>query len=212
MAFLYVILIQQFYNKTAKKFFLSFKTDMNNINFKAVHIANPKIQVLNKKGEYEDKVVTIAKRNPYSQLDYNSLLDIAALWGDVKPNYVQSMLHHSDIIKDDEKRDVYFLTEQTENLRKILPEKVLGVVEVTKHKEFSKINFIQTKPDCAYASDTRTYKKVGWKMLEMVESLYGKHKIYLNAVRKAIPFYLKYGFKITYEKCTNPHMVLNRMH
>ncbi len=47
-------------------------------------------------------------------------------------------------------------------------------------------------------------------MLTMSEKIYGKNKIVLNAVRKAVEFYKKYGFVITYNQCTNPRMVLNR--
>ncbi len=183
---------------------------MNAISFKAVLIDNTKIMILNEKGEYIDRQVSFVKRNPYSKLDYNTLVDLGQLWGNVKPNYVVSMLNHSDIIVDNEKRDVYFLTEQEKNYRKILPEKVLGVIEITKYKDFSKINFIQTAPDKAFSQKQRTKKGIGWAMLTMSEKIYGKNKIVLNAVRKAVEFYKKYGFVITYNQCTNPRMVLNR--
>ena len=186
---------------------------INNVSFKATFVDNVNIKTLNDNRKYVDKQVAFVKRNPYSKLDYNSIVDIGNLWGDVEPNYVVSMLHHSDIIKDNEKRNVYFLTEQKENFRKIIPEKVLGMIEITKHKKYNKINFIQTCPDNAYYSATcrkRKNKDIGLAMLAMAEKLSKGKDIILNAERVAVEFYKKYGFVVTYNECTNPKMVLHR--
>ncbi len=186
---------------------------MNTISFKAIYTDNVNIKTLNSDGQYIDKQVSFVKRNPYSQLDYNSIVDIGNLWGDVEPNYVISMLHHSDIINDDEKRDVYFLTEQEDNFRKIIPEKVLGMIEITKHEKYNKINFIQTNPDNAYYTAhvrKRKNKDIGLAMLTMAEKLSKGKDIILNARRAAVEFYKKYGFVVTYNKCINPKMVLKR--
>ena len=186
---------------------------INNVSFKATFVDNVNIKTLNNRRNYVDKQVSFVKRNPYSRSDYNSIVDIGNLWGDVDPNYVMSMLHHSDIIKDNEKRDIYFLTEQEENFRKIIPEKVLGMIEITKHKEYNKIYFIQTRPDIAYYTAPgrkRKNKDIGLAMLTMAEKLSNGKDIILNAVKAAVEFYKKYGFEVTYNKCINPKMVLHR--
>ena len=183
---------------------------MNSISFKATHIDNVNIRTLNEYGEYVDRKAAFVKRNPYSQLDYNSIIDIGHLWSDAKPNYVFSMLHHSDIIKDGEKREVYFLTEQENNYRKIIPDKVLGMIEITKHKNYDKINYIQTNPDNMFTNTTRKNKGIGWAMLTMADKLSHGKDIILFARKTMTEFYKKYGFVISYDNCINPKMVLRR--
>ena len=183
---------------------------MNNINFKAQFIDNATIKVRKNGDKFVDKRVAFVKMNPYSKLDYNSVLDINQLWGD-EETYVRSMLNHFNVIVEDQKRSLYFLTEQENNFRKLLPDKVLGMIEVSKYEDFSRIDFIQTKPENAYKSKKRAYKKIGWAMLSAAEKIYGEKKIILNAVRKAVKFYLKYGFVISYDKCNNPLMTLKRV-
>ena len=184
---------------------------MDSINFKATFVSKSNIKVLDENGQFKDKTVNFVKRNPYSKLDYNSICTISDLWSGSRHNFVKSMLHHSDIIRDDEKSDVYFLTEQENNFRKIVPEKVLGMVEVTKHNNFSRINFIQTRDDNIFQNKSRTQKGIGQAMMDMVKVIYGGKDVILNAVRTAIGFYEKNGFVVTYKRCSNPQMVLKAL-
>ena len=179
---------------------------VNNISFKATFVDKVNIKTLNESGEYVDKQVSFVKRNPYSQLDYDSIVKIGNQWGG--KNYVHSMLHHSDIIKDDEKREVFLITEQTDNFRKIVPEKVLGMIEITKHKGYNKINYLQTQPNSAFENKSRKNKGVGYAMLVMAEKLANGKDIILHAKRTALEFYKKFGFVVTYDKCPNPKMLL----
>lgn len=183
---------------------------MNTISFKATFKDNINIKTLNKDGQYVDKQVAFVKRNPYSQLDYDSIVRVGKLWEDVKPNYVTLMLKHAERNEDNQKRDVYFLTEQEGHFRKIIPEKVLGMIEITTHKKYNKINFIQTRPDNVYGCDSRKCSGIGYAMLTMAEKLSKGKDIILNARRSALEFYKKYGFVVTYDKCINPKMVLKR--
>jgi len=185
------------------------KNKMNNISFKAQFINNTTVRARNENGKYIDKSIAVVKMNPNSKLDYNSVQDISQLWGD-EETYVKSMLNHYNIIVEDQKRSIYIVTEQSDNFRKLLPEKVLGMIEVSKYNNFSRIDFIQTKPQHAYKSRKRNYKNIGWAMLSLTERIYGDKKIILNSVRKAVEFYKKYGFVVSYEKCNNPLMTLKR--
>lgn len=182
---------------------------MNNVSFKAQFVDKVSVMAKKKNGKYAEKEVSFVKMNPHSLLDYNAVKGVNRNWGDGE-TYVRSMLYHFNIIADDQKKNIYFITEQDSNFRKLEPKKVLGMVEVSKFDDYSRIDFIQTKPGCMFKERERKYKNIGWSMLEMVEKIYGKHKIVLNSVRKAIKFYEKYGFVITYDKCVTPRMVLNR--
>ena len=184
---------------------------MDSVSFKARFVDSVNIKAVRDNGRLQNKTVSFVKRNPDSKLDYYSMSDIVNLWEDgVNSNYAQSMMCHSNVIEEGKHRDIYFLTEQTDNFRKIIPEKVLGMVEVTKYRDYSKIDYIQTKADSIFKARGRTHKGVGWAMLKMVEKLYGNKKIILHSVKEAVEFYKKYGFVVTYENCTNPKMELNR--
>lgn len=170
---------------------------MNTINFKARYIDDTVVKYRCNDGTYADKEVFFVKRNPYSKMDYYSISDVSLFWGN-KPNYVESMLHHSDLMVNGETRNVYILTEQKGNYRKIDPEKVLGMIEITRLKKVNKINFIQTRPDTKFGEDNRQYLGIGFAMLGLADKLSKGRKIILSAVKDAVKFYQKYGYKITY--------------
>ena len=165
---------------------------------------------MDKSGQYNNKQVSFVKVNPHSKLDFNSVVDVGDLWDEANHNYVKSMLNHSSIIKDAEVRNVYILTEQEGNYRKVVPKKVLGMIEITSRNDYDEINFIQTHPNLVYGKKSRKYKGIGLAMLDLANELSEGKKIVLNAVRNAVSFYEKYGFKKITAKCLNPKMLLEK--
>ena len=182
---------------------------MDAINFKARFITNTTIKRLNETtGRYDDKVVSLIKMNKESSSDFFSLLKLCTLWN-VDVNYIGTMLLALNNF-DTRNRDIYILTEQEDDFRKLIPEKILGVEEIAKQKNSYRLDYIQTNPKEKYKTKERKYKEIGGCLLNFMLDKFGKYnKIYLNSVKDAVDFYKKFGFKIINSNITDPLMVHN---
>lgn len=168
---------------------------MNNISFKATNAGSTTILVRRQDGEFTTQPAYFAKMNRDSKMDYYSASDVADLWVDVRPNYVKSIQNHASII-DEEKRDVYFFTTQEKNYRKIRPEQVIGMFEVTHNPNSDFINFIQSHPNAMHGAENRLYKNVGQEMVNKIDKLSNAPEIFLKTLKKLTQFYAKYGYRI----------------
>ena len=181
---------------------------MDSINFKATKIKlhdTPTVRERQPNKRYIDKDVSLLKLSR-RKADINALHNLSELW-DYEPNYLNSILINYEYCRDKSKI-VYVISTQEENFRKLEPEKILGVAELTKSKKSYKINYIQSRPDCVKSKRARPYKGIGEAMMKPVITLTGRFRIYLDAVSEAVGFYKRLGFQIVQEDICAPLMVL----
>jgi hypothetical protein len=180
---------------------------MDTINFKARFLNNATVSKLNPvTGKYEKQIVSLLKVNKNSYSDLSALFQTNKLWSD-SLNYLGAIML-SFYSKDAGDRKVYILTEQNDNFRTLIPEKILGIEELRKDGNLYRLDYIQTNPNTKYKARNRKYKDIGKCLLNYVINKFGKNnEICLNAVSKSVKFYKKLGFKVVDKTLTDPLMI-----
>lgn len=171
----------------------SFKTSMNNINFKATHINS--INILKRDGsKYKPCEANFVEFNQENKKDLFTLKETSDLWGDCYALDIKEHFKNEDFKK--ENKHVYGLTTQNESYDYIKPDKVLGVVELIEKDGYNKINFLQVSPEnqaCQFGRPN--YKKIGTAIVDSLKQIYSSKPMKLHSVFTAKDFYKKNGFK-----------------
>lgn len=180
---------------------------MDAINFKARFICNTTVHKFNPlSGKYVKEVVSLVEMNKESKKDHNALFKVSQLWNK-GINYVGTILLSLKCQNKNDK-NVYILTEQKDNFRQLIPEKILGVEEVKKEKNLYRLDYLETRPNAKYKAKGRTYKGIGKSLLNFVLDKFGKKsKISLNSDSDATEFYKKFGFYMIDKTIIDPLMV-----
>ena len=91
----------------------------------------------------------------------------------------------------------FVLTTQDEGFENLDESKILGITEVNKMHSTNSITIenLQVNPNTKYRELFRKYKYVGAELVNFIKSHFSEKEITLYALRTAIPFYEKLGFK-----------------
>ena len=181
---------------------------MNGISFKAKCINYTTIDKQISQNKYCKKNVAFAKMNNNSYYDVKALKELSYLW-DYDSNLIPAIYLYFSL-EDGKNSEIYFLTSQTKNFKKIIPEKVLGIIQITNHPKYEYLNYIQTRPDCTAAKQNRPYKNIGQTMINLVKKITENKDIVLNSIKEAIEFYKKQGFKVIKNNIPEPKMILKK--
>lgn len=152
--------------------------------------------------KYTPKKVSFAEfdpKNDYAALDSG----VRRYWG---YEYISDeilkeaeLLHYGDL--DSKEHKVYILTEQNGNLKKLAPDKIIGLAKINEifpGEIF--INWFQVRPDIAFKKTSenspRSIEHVGKAIINSLKNIYQK-SIRLSSTFNAANFYEKHGFEIT---------------
>lgn len=159
--------------------------------------------------KYIQTPVTIAQANIS---DLKTFSKITKMWH--RP-YAEQIEQAVALTQWNFKKDVYILTEQSENLEELIPNKILGMVYLDKGEERNLLAYIQVNPDFELKNYTtakriknfiskilnkpnssdRKYKGVGTALVRYLQEIYNDKKMELAAVGTSKTFYKKFGFK-----------------
>lgn len=176
---------------------------MDSISFKARYIDNAFVQVKRSKQAPLLKEVPILKA---SKNDKVALIETCKKWAK-KNNLARILLNNIDGVFQTDNCDIYIATLQEENFRKLVPERILGIAEVSKHNEFWQINYMQANPKFEYKNKKRKITDSGKAIVDYITNKANKRKTYVDALDAAVNFYKKCGFKIVGDSDFVPLMV-----
>lgn len=169
------------------------------VNFKGIYLDKRPVTKI-----YPDKstnlyVVPLVEMQPVSVNDMKTLNNVATLWrGDTTDTFVTNIADDFDNVFRHGSKDRRFIaiTEQRRNFNKLQPEKVMGVMEFTKHTQKKYwLDYLQVSPEFGFFYKDRMIKDVGKALVEYLKEILPKKEIWLNSVLTAVPFYEKLGFK-----------------
>lgn len=184
-------------------------TMINSINFKASNVPGHSYKILTcepgKKPELES--MHTIRLNPSSKHD-QATVKALSVWNDknkLTTDFIYDFMTYRKMCPAYAKREFFALTNQKKNFANTAPSSILGIMELTlKNEGHYKINILETNPQYAYRHKNRRHRGIGSALINFAK-LQAKHKnLYLNALRTAIPFYLKHGFKIIQEDIDEP--------
>ena len=228
---------------TSKKNIHRFSQSMRNISFQGSFIKDVYINKLGYNNEYTPVRANFVELD---HDDYNALKEISKKWENSKSGMtipvIESTLLPPDVMKtkwahwlpltkDLAQQDVlpflssktlgshnYVITTQNDNLKKINPNDVLGLVQLTNTQDICDIATLHVRPDCiterygnqfSYVlkrafyklfgindnKNKRPYANVGDAIITTIQKMYGDKKLTLIPLDAAITFYEKHGFK-----------------
>ena len=139
---------------------------MNSASFKGSFVNNVNIKH-REDNEYKPYKASFVELNPKDKQDLSIFKDLEHSWmGASSYALCDDAVISSKNLNDD--RMYFALTSQNKDFHKMDPEKVLGLVEMTKGTEENYINFLQVHPD------NMTQKPMGKVMKKFLTLLNGK--------------------------------------
>lgn len=179
---------------------------MDSVSFKARFVDNAFVQVQRSKDCPLFQEVALLKVNKNSKSDKNALIETCKKWQKKDKLARILMLNLNGTLQTDE-RDIYIISQQDGDYRKLIPDKILGMAEVSTHDEFCLIDYFQTNPKHSSKNKKRKIKEAGRSLADYITYKAGKRKTYANAIRSAVGFYKACGFKIEQDNDLIPLMV-----
>ena len=167
----------------------------NKISFGAIPISRTHIPV-KKSGRWVAQEVSFVRFNPKLTNDMDTLKDVKAIWKG--NNLSASIAEEAEIVKS----PVYALVSQKENLKKILPENVLGLFttdKIDKLTDTVEIYKLGVNPEFAYAQKRRSreVKHVGSTMIrefvEFIDKKFNVKSIVIGSEDDSVRFYQRMG-------------------
>lgn len=186
----------------AKNIFKGFMYSMiNGISFKADYINSQKIKLFKKPNEVIK--TAFVELQPDSLDDRNAIYNRNVNW-DNRLTLASSIY---DKFEDERYvetgRKFFALTLQENNFKKLIPEKIMGLVEVIAGTggDTIKIKNLQTDPEQKIDAPQRKFKGIGTAILNSIKEHYPKSNTILESanVEYVINFYKANGFKM--KKC-----------
>lgn len=160
---------------------------------------------------YKDEKASIVEMDKTSEKDKDALSEVSYNWVDsdnTQKNYTDTIYYEfvraGETTDDEQKRQFFALTSQKSNFKEMKHDKVLGLAEISQvSKDQYKgldtdaymLEFLQAKPDSAYAISGRKYKKVGKSMLDFIIKNYTSKPLLVSPIESAEKFYSDNGFE-----------------
>ena len=170
---------------------------MTPINFTGSFVKNVTISKLISDGKMKLEDVALVKLDKTDKRDVMTLAETAYNWENVASGYAPNI--YCDSLKTKNYPNVsnehYFaLTTQKENFEKLEADKILGLsLFFEKKAPNNELAWLQANPSTNHEAGERTYKNIGKALVNFMKGLFTK-PIYVQADKKAIPFYQKLGF------------------
>lgn len=170
---------------------------MTPINFTGSFVKNVTISKLVTDGKLKIEDVALVKLDKTDKRDIMTLAKTAYEWENIASGYAPNI--YCDSIKaknypDVSKEHYFALTTQKDNFEELDTNKILGLsLFFEKQSPNNELAWLQANPSTNHESGKRTYKNIGKAMVNFIKGLF-KKPIYVQADKKAIPFYQKLGF------------------
>lgn len=170
---------------------------MTPINFTGSFVKNVTISKLIADGKMKPENVALVKLDKADPRDTMTLAETACKWENVASGYASNI--YCDSLKAKNYPDVnnehYFaLTTQKENFEKLEADKILGLsLFFEKNSPHNELAWLQANPSTNHEAGQRSYKNIGKALVNFMKGLF-KKPIFVQADKKAIPFYQKLGF------------------
>ena len=133
-----------------------------NINFQSQSFTGTRIksvQILKNRNPVNVSLIELSK------IDINCIDDVAELWN---TNIIEKIANSMYIpIKDAKNPKVYAISTQFDNFQKVIPEKILGIFEVTERGKFYALEYLEVKPTETFENKKRTFSEIG-RLLDKV--------------------------------------------
>lgn len=165
-------------------------------NFKARYIRTVQIQKQKLSG-YNPIKASFIKLNPYNTKDIETMNKVAGKWDNYYAELIYEDLKSIHNKSAKEKFDVYALTLQKKNFQRLVPDKILGLVKFLRENHaYNKIDLLSADPTYSFDPARQPiYKHIGSEIIKSLQTIFPHKTIEADAVNKAIPFYIKNGFK-----------------
>lgn len=188
---------------------------MKIINFTGTYLFNAKINKKDRNNKFIPHEASLVQMHPSSKNDILTLKSTTEAWHENS-----NVLSFADIIYDDAKNiheqeldtgihKFYALTNQKRDFKKLIPEEILGLTEITTFPNSKKINIdiFEVDPENNHWSEERTYKKIGSALLNAIKEIFEGKEITVHSAPSALDFYKKNGFNPIYKDSHNLHYI-----
>lgn len=145
----------------------------------------------------------LGELNPLDGLDQCTTKKLPYLWGS-KGSDVHFIADNFEYLGHADYSDIvsrfFCLTTQTEGLSKILPAKIMGLMQASRiGKNKTQIDYMQVNPFFVYNNPYSKFMNVGKTALESFIKLFKNDEISLYSPKQVIGFFEKCGFYIAKE-------------
>lgn len=188
---------------------------MKIINFTGTYLKPTKINKKDRNNKFIPHEASLVQINPSNKNDILTLKSTSEAWDENS-----NILSFSDIIYEDAKNiyeeeidtgmhKFYAITNQKRDFKKLIPEEILGLTEITSFPNSKQINIdvFEVDPENNHWSEERTYKNIGTALLNAIKEIFEGKEITVHSVHSALDFYEKNGFKQTYKNSHDLHFI-----
>ncbi len=183
---------------------------MKIINFTGTYLTNTKINKKDRNNKFIPHEASLVQMHPASKNDILTLKSTAENWDENS-----NTLSFSEIIYEDAKNiheeeidtgihKFYAITNQKRDFKKLNPDEILGLTEITSFPNSKKISIdvLEVDPEHNYWSQDRTYKNIGSALIKAIKEIFEGKEITVRSIHSALDFYKKNGF---HPICKNSH-------
>ena len=168
------------------------------INFRAKYINTQKI-IKNDNNQYKQHDVAFVQINSQCENDILCLKSVEKTWGKkaLVKDLVKDINQEWETKKADKNAKYFALTSQKNGFEKLLPQKILGVIELltTSDKNTDYINILEVEPNSIYGAKQRRFVNIGSSILNALKENLNNKDFILEARENVVKFYEKNGFK-----------------
>jgi len=170
---------------------------LDSISFGAKFRTNSQILKYNSiSKKYESCSAALVEIETQRKSDVSAVKKTAQDWG--ATSYANGIARILGLVYkrhvNSEKHSIYALTTQEKDFSELVPNKILGLIEVDNSQPVIKINYLQAIPTSKYPVKLRNYKGIGKSLVDFLKSF--RKEITLRADYRAANFYEKQNFEL----------------